>query len=526
MLSKQFADIGERIKRNGIDLKDALSVLQLTIEGQATRLDRFFPYDTFCGLHQLMDRTVHGAKIERFKPTDGRRPLHSLEILTEDSKILGHLNMIYFKKVIPCYYLVYVEVLPPFRGRGLGNRILQTFMEFAQERKAVGLLDNIIPTDEPTYEIYTKLGWKRIRDLMGHPIAEGWENYMVFIPHSIKTRDLKKELSRILFNLGKSRPAIDMHDNEDMVKRTIEEFRSVYQTLIQLFTSEISSGSVSDLMRFMFTRLTTKLIGFRRRITSLIGYTGGESLEQISFSDAVKELPILPYSPWKPKEGNVGIWGERKTIKILPDELKEEPTLFIENLPLYRRPYLENWINKKGEPSSQSLKISDLLDLGFDPTRLREFSHDGIDYVFERISPHFLSSLVKKRRFLKEIAKCTSGARFRGATVRINPPLLIFQDRGNVYALRKKVGGIHSQEALDQLKTSPYLKEMNDRAGIDHAILGTIKEINAWLERRFNSRFRQEIEELTYFIPWNIEKNFPGIHVDTTGILIDHLWIS
>jgi hypothetical protein len=110
--------------------------------------------------------------------------------------------------------------------------------------------------------------------------------------------------------------------------------------------------------------------------------------------------------------------------------------------------------------------------------------------------------------------------------VRINPPLLIFQDRGNVYALRKKVGGIHSQEALDQLKTSPYLREMNNRAGIDRAILGTIKEINAWLERRFNSRFRQEIEELTYFIPWNIEKNFPGIHVDTTGISIDHLWIS
>jgi hypothetical protein len=419
-----------------------------------------------------------------------------------------------------------VEVFPPFRGRGLGNRILQTFMEFAKERKAVGLLDNIIPTDEPTYEIYTKLGWKRIRDLMGHPIAEGWENYMVFIPHSIKTRDLKKELSRILFNLGKSRPAIDMHDNEDMVKRTIEEFRSVYQTLIQLFTSEISSGSVSDLMRFMFTRLTTKLIGFRRRITSLIGYTGGESLEQISFSDAVKELPVLPYSLWKPKEGNVEIWGERKTMKILPDDLKEEPTLFIENLPLYRRPYLENWINKKGGPSSQSLKISDLLDLGFDPTRLREFSHDGIDYVFERISPHFLASLVKKKNFLREIAKCASGTRFREATVRINPPLLIFQDRGNVYALRKKVGGIHSQEALDQLKTSPYLKEMNDRAGIDRAIVGTIKDINTWLERRFNSRFRQEIEELTYFIPWNIEKNFPEIHVDTTGISIDHLWIS
>ena len=525
MLSKQLADIGERIKKNGIYLTDALSVLQLTLEGQAGQRDGSSPYDIFSGLHQLMDRTVHGAKIEHFKPTGGRRPLHRFEILTEDRKILGHLHMIYLKRVIPCYYLVYVEVLPPFRGRGLGNMILKTFMEFAKERKAVGLLDNIIPTDEPTYEIYTKLGWKKIRDLMGPSVVERGENYMVFIPDSMGTYNVKKELSRILFNLGKSRPAIDMHDNEDMVKRTIEEFRSVYQTLTQLFASELSSGTASDLMRFMFTRLTTKLIGFSRRITSLIGYTGGESLEQVSFSDPIKELPILPYSLWKSKERNVEIWGDRKTMSILPEELAKEPTLFIENLPLYRRPYLEDWINKRGSISPHSLNISDLLDLGFDPTRLREFSHEGVDYVVERISLHFFSPLVKKRRFLRKIAKCSAGARFHGATVRINPPLLIFRDRGNIYALRKKVEGIHSQEALDQLKTSPYLRETNRIAGIDRAILGTLKEINVWLERQFNSRFRQEIEELTYFIPWNIDKNFPGIHVGTTGISIDHLWI-
>src|SRR4030043_995994 len=190
MLSKQLADIGERIKRNGIDLKGALSVLQLTIEDQATWLDRFFPYDTFSGLHQLMDRTVHGAKIERFRPTDGRRPLHRFEILTEDRKILGHLNMIYLKRVIPCYYLVYVEVLPPFRGRGLGNKILKAFREFAEGEGAVGLLDNIIPSEEPTYDIYTKLGWKGIEGLIGDSTVNGDGNYMIFIPSSVCLSDL------------------------------------------------------------------------------------------------------------------------------------------------------------------------------------------------------------------------------------------------------------------------------------------------------------------------------------------------
>ena len=149
---------------------------------------------------------------------------------------------------------------------------------------------------------------------------------MVFVPDSIQTHDLKNKLIKSLFNLNKKRPVIDMHDNEDMVKRTIEEFRSVYQALEELFNAEISSGTSNPLMRFMFTRLTTKLIGFRRRIASLIGYTGGESLEQISFSDRIKELHILPYSLWKSENDTCGIWGDKEVLRNLPGKLKEEPT--------------------------------------------------------------------------------------------------------------------------------------------------------------------------------------------------------
>jgi hypothetical protein len=223
---------------------------------------------------------------------------------------------------------------------------------------------------------------------------------------------------------------------------------------------------------------------------------------------------------------DVEIWGDKRILRDLPSGLKEEPTLFIEGLPLYERPYLHNWMKKMKNRLSQSLKIADLLDLGFDPTRLREFRHVGVDYIFERISPHFFHSLVRKKRLLKKIERGVSRLKFHGAIPRINPPLLIFRDRGNMYALRKKVEGIHSMEAFDQLKTSQYLKDMNSAVGIDQAMVRTISDIRKWIEVRFKSRFSQEIEDLTYFLPWDIEKNIPKIHVDSSGVLLDVIWIA
>jgi GNAT superfamily N-acetyltransferase len=526
MLAKQIDEIRERIEKSRIGLKDALSMIDMTFEDQINRLEVSSPYEAFRGLNQLIDVTVHGAKIERFRPEDNKHPFHTFEIHTEEGEILGYLNMIYLRRFIPCYYLVYVEVLPPFRGLGLGYKILSAFMEFVDDQRAVGLLDNIIPPEDPTYETYTKLGWKAVKDLIGKGVKERWGNYMVFIPDSIQTNDLKKELIRILYNLRKKKPVIDMHDNEDMVKRTIEEFRSVYQTLVQLFDAELSSGTSIPLMRFMFTRLTTKLIGFRRQITSLIGYTGGESLEQVFFSDQVKKLPIQSYSLWNLKKDHVGIWGDKNLFQNLPQKMEDEPTFFIEDLPLYKRPYLHTWMERMKNHPSQPLKISDLLDLGFDPTRLREFHHEGINYIFERISPHLFSSLLKKRRLLRKIENVVSGFRLHGAVIRINPILLIFRDRGNIYALRKKVEGIHSQEALDQLRISPHLREMNRTIGIDRLIHRVIHEIKNGLMSNLNPCFHQEIEDLTYFFPWDIEKNFPRICVEISSISMDTIWIA
>src|SRR4030042_6059024 len=150
MLTEQIAEIRKRIGRTGMGLKDALSVIDMTFQDQIARLKAPSPYQPFTDLNRLIDITVHGAKIERFKPRDNRQPFHTLEIHTEDGEVLGYLNMIYLKRGIPCYYLVYVEVMPPFRGLGLGYRILKAFMEFVKDEKAVALLDNIIPPAEAT----------------------------------------------------------------------------------------------------------------------------------------------------------------------------------------------------------------------------------------------------------------------------------------------------------------------------------------------------------------------------------------
>ena len=110
MFSEPLAEIKERIKRTGIGLKDALSVIDMTFEDQLRPPETSSPYEPFKGLNKLIDLTVHGAKIERFRPKNDGRPFHTFEIRTEEGEILGHLNMLYLKRFVPCYYLVYVPI--------------------------------------------------------------------------------------------------------------------------------------------------------------------------------------------------------------------------------------------------------------------------------------------------------------------------------------------------------------------------------------------------------------------------------
>lgn len=525
-LPEQLNQISKRIEKTGMGAADALTLINMTFDEQMKRLDLPSPYNALKGLNELIDRTVRGAKIERFRPTEHRRRFHTLEIHTETGEILGYLNMLYLKRRIPCYYLIYVEVMPAFRGLGLGTKIVHAFKEFLLDKKAIGLLDNIVPPDDPTYAIYTNLGWRSLAETIGYEGSGEWKNYMILVPDSLRIQDVQDDLKRILFSLTKKRSIVEMHDNEDMVKRTIEEFQNVYESLLRLFHEDLRTGTVNTLMNFMFTRLTTRLIGFHRRIETLIGYTGGESLQQLSFDETIKRLPLQPYSLWRFEEEDGGMWGNEEILRSLPRELREDPTIYIENLPFYRRPYLDNWMKRTGSLPNMNLTISDLLDFRFDPTRLREFHHNGVSYIFERVSPLFFTMLLRKRTFLKMVEKSEADLHFRGTSIHVNPIILIIRDRGNVYALRKQVQGIHSQEALDQLKVIPHLRTLNDAVGIDRCIVNIVKQTGDSLRKKFQSRFKRDIEELAYFIPWDIKQNIPSIRVDISGISFDTVWLS
>lgn len=516
----------EKLNDSPFGLKDVLAFIDMAIEEDPSISLPVSADGIFEELSFLINKTVKGTKIRRFGPKAGARRFHRFEIYTEEGEVLGSLNMIYLRKPITSYYLIYVEVLPHFRGQGLGTKILNTFKELADASKAIGLLDNIILPEDPAFNLYDKLGWRPIEEWIGLDLVDGNEHYMIYVPDSLKTKNLKEKLTKIFLKVKKKRSIIDMQENEAAVKRTIMEFQIVYKTLTQLFEKELANGISTPFMSFMFTKFVRKVLGFRRRIATLLGYTGGESLDQISISNQIKDLPILPYSLWSPLERQVEILEEIGTIRNLPEKLLKEPTFFIEDLPLYQRPYFSSWMEKEGKAQSLRIKISDMIELGFDPTRLREFRHEGKNYIFERISPGLLGSLIKIRNLLKKISSRLSGIRFHNTAAFINPPLAIFRDRGNAYILRQKVEGIHLDEALDQLRTSPRLKEMNQTLGIDRVLVSTVNGINQWLVKTISPRDLHEIENLTFFVSWDIEKNMPKVMVDVPGVSFDAVWIA
>ena len=108
------------------------------------------------------------------------------EVYTREKEVLAYLNLLYLRKPLPCYYLVYVEVAPSLRGKGLGNRILEAFRDLVEEKGALGLLDNIIPPEDPTFDIYTKLGWAPLNDLIGSRRRPGSRPLYDLQPHKFK----------------------------------------------------------------------------------------------------------------------------------------------------------------------------------------------------------------------------------------------------------------------------------------------------------------------------------------------------
>jgi len=513
--------------QRGLDLNQRLGLISLIDEGLRMKSHESpIVADLFSNLWDLVNKTVCGSRINRLKPEDSHNGFRVIEVNAETGENLGRLNMLYLRKPIPCYYLVYVEVSAPFRRKGLGTQILKHFREFLVRRSAVGILDNIIPQDDPTYDIYLKQSWKPVEKIVGSSALTDDHYYMIFIPSGLEGKDLKGPVLKLLHHLSRKRTTIDMRDNQIMVQRTIAEFKALHSALIAYFQGIINEGESSPLMRFMFTRFVTKFVAFRRRIETLIGYTGGDSLEQITLAPEIAVLPAQSYAPFDLENGPNLVDGDVKLWAQLPEDLKSHPARMIESLPNYQRPNLVTWMAEKGVDVDYRLTLGDLMDLGFDPTRLKEIHIQGRPFIFERIQAKQLPDLEKKTALLKEADSRLRGSRVKSASLKVNPPLLTIRDRGNAYVLRRKVEGIHWEEAVEQIHRSDHLKRLDSSLKLHRMILGTVREANRAIADELNMEEDLLNDLLTCFVSWDIKTNQPLMMVDFSSSYLTSVWMA
>lgn len=513
------------IKR--LNLTDRLSLIGLIHDGIRHGTDDSpVASDLYEELWDLVDATVSGAKIDKLNVGRSTRGFKTLEVNSETGENLGRLNMLYLNKPIPCFYLVYVEVAAPFRNKGLGNLILKEFKHFLIEKSAIGMLDNIIPSDDPTFAIYKKLEWKPFREITGGQGNGNDDAYMIFIPPAFADKDLKDSITKLVHHIKRKRPAIDMRDNELMVQRTIEEFKDLYQALLTYFHNQMNSGKHDSLMRFMFTRYITKLLGFRRRISQLLGYTGGESMEQISLHPTIRDMSAQSYGPVELESRTCFVSGNRELWLHLPEQLKSNPARFIEALPNYTRPNFVAWLARNKKTTKDTLTLGDLLDMGFDPTRLKEIEIDGETFIFERTHIRALPRLENKREFLLRAAEQEPHFMVRNTRVRFNQPLLTIRDRGNAYVLRKKVPGIHWEEAIEQLQTLPGLKELNNHLNLERVVTRTIAKVTEKMRSHLKGEDCNLADPSGIFVSWDLHTNQPRLIIDMTSSHLETVWVS
>jgi hypothetical protein len=311
-----------------------------------------------------------------------------------------------------------------------------------------------------------------------------------------------------------------------MVQRTITEFKALYSALLTYSEEDIQGGEPDALTRFLFTRFATKFIAFRRRIAHLVGYTGGDSLEQVGLAPEVASLPVQSYAPRDLASRPTYVSGDMELVLSLPEALKSHPAPFIEMLPNYRRPSLVAWLKEREMTSADALTIGDLLDLGFDPTRLKEITIHGDPFIFERIQARQLPELEKKRELLEHVESKLLGARPGKALLRANRPLLVIGDRGNAYVLRRKIGGIHWEEAVEQLQSAPHLKAINRALGIDRMVLATVKKADEMIAHALGLE-KEAIPGLwSSFVSWDLKTNRPGLVVEFAETFLESVWVA
>jgi hypothetical protein len=213
-------------------------------------------------------------------------------------------------------------------------------------------------------------------------------------------------------------------------------------------------------------------------------------------------------------------------VAALPEAFQEDFRGAIENLSNYRRPNLKTWLDAHGRTASDVMTLGDLMDLGFDPTRLKEISINGEEYIFERIQARQLDELIEKKTLLEQASSDLANIKVRKAFLKANPPVLAVRNRGNAYVLRRKVHGIHYEEALEQLQGNPALKGLNQAMRFDGMVKGTVGAAYKKAAEVL-SRDEEELRELlTVFVSWDLDSNRPKVMVDSAGSFFESIWLS
>lgn len=511
-----------------LSLSDRISLISLMDGGMhpIKTVDPALGADLFDNLWELVNSTVSGSRIHRLEPEESLHGFRVLEVKSDSGEILGSLNMLFLEQPIPCYYLVYVEVAPFFRKKGLGKGILEHFRDFLVEEDAIGLLDNIIPIEDPSYSIYFKLGWEPIERVIGDDLTDDNDNYMIYIPSSVKNRDLKVSITGLLRHLKQMRPAIDKKDNELMVQKSIEGFKGLYKSLLTYFDSDIGNNKATPFMQFMFTRFALQWIAFWRRIEEMIGYTGGQAMDQISLEPDILALSAQIFPPEGLDSQEFDIAGDRQLCLKILELSKNQPATFIESLPNYSGRGLGSRSKQKDIIHIHDLEIGELMDMGFDPTRFKEVVIDNKEYIFERVKIDQITVIKEKQQLLKPLSTLMANTSAKGATIRFNPPLVIIRNRGNAYVMHHKVGGIPWDEAMKEIKTNTHLKNLNHSINLEKLIRETVQAAARLLINRTGVDKKTAFENLSWLLSWNIKNNHPGLLVDYSGSSFETLWIA
>ena len=118
------------------------------------------------------------------------------------------------------------------------------------------------------------------------------------------------------------------------------------------------------------------------------------------------------------------------------------------------------------------------------------------------------------------------GARIGNTLLKTNPPLLVIRDRGNAYVLRRKVDGIHWEEAVEQLYRASHLRALDESLNLRRMIRTSVDRTVIRVFETVGCETGDLTEILACFVSWNLQTNQPVLQIDLAGTFLHTIWLA